>query len=33
MEFLEDNQICEWAEERGIRRGTGSNLDLPELTQ
>jgi hypothetical protein len=23
MEFIEDNQICQWAEERGLRCGDG----------
>ena len=31
MEFLEDNQICQWAEERGLRRGDGFAVRLPEL--
>ena len=31
MEFLEDNQICQWAEERGLRRGEHFEVHLPEL--
>ena len=31
MEFLEGNQICEWAVEHGLQRGTGVTLDLPDL--
>jgi hypothetical protein len=31
MEFLEDNQICEWAVERGLHRGDGFAVLLPEL--
>ncbi len=32
MEFLEHNEICQWAEERGLRRyGNGFAFHLPEL--
>jgi hypothetical protein len=31
VEFLEDNGICEWAEQRGLRRGSGFQVLLPEL--
>jgi hypothetical protein len=31
MEFLEDNQICEWAEEHGLTRGEGFDVNLPAL--
>jgi len=31
MEFLEHNQICHWAEERGLRRGDGFAVQLPDL--
>jgi hypothetical protein len=31
MEFLETNQICKWTEERGLRRGEGFTVQLPEL--
>jgi hypothetical protein len=31
MDCLEDNQICEWAVERGLRRGNGFAIELPEL--
>ena len=31
MDFLEDNQIGAWAEERALQRGAGSTLQLPEL--
>ena len=31
MEFLEGNQICAWAEERGLRRGDGLTVHLPDL--
>lgn len=31
MEFLEDNQICAWAGERGLRCGDGFAVELPEL--
>ena len=31
MDFLDDNQICKWAEERGLLRGTGFRVQLPEL--
>ena len=31
MEFLEDNQICAWAEERGLVRGSEFEVILPEL--
>lgn len=31
MEFLEDNQICEWAAERGLERGEGFDVLLPDL--
>ncbi len=31
MDFLEDNEICEWAKERGLPCGAGFKLQLPEL--
>jgi hypothetical protein len=31
VEFLEDNQICQWAEERGLLRGERFEVQLPEL--
>ena len=31
VEFLEDNQICEWAEQRGLLRGERFEVRLPEL--
>jgi hypothetical protein len=31
MEFLEDNQICAWAEEHGLVRGEGFEVRLPDL--
>jgi hypothetical protein len=31
VEFLEDNQICEWAEEHGIIRGEAFEVRLPDL--
>ena len=31
MEFLEDNQISEWASERGLERGEGFDVQLPDL--
>jgi hypothetical protein len=31
MEFLEDNQISAWAEERGLARGAGFDVLLPDL--
>ena len=31
MEFLEDNQICQWAEAHGLRRAEGLTVRLPEL--
>ncbi|SRR6266542_2733117 len=31
MEFLEDNQICAWAEEHGLARGDGFEVRLPDL--
>jgi hypothetical protein len=31
MEFLENNQICWWAEQRGLRRGDAFQVHLPEL--
>ena len=31
MEFLEDNQICAWAEEHGLTRGEGFQVRLPDL--
>ena len=31
MEFLEDNQICKWAEECGLLRGERFAVRLPEL--
>ena len=31
MEFLEANQICEWAVGRGLRRRDGFAVQLPEL--
>jgi hypothetical protein len=31
VEFLEDNQICQWAEARGLRRGDRFAVQLPEL--
>ena len=31
MEFLEDNQICKWAEEHGLVRGDAFEVRLPEL--
>ena len=31
MDFLEDNQICAWAAERGLPRGEGFDVRLPEL--
>lgn len=31
MEFLEDNEICEWAVKRDLRRGVGFEIQLPEL--
>ena len=31
MEFLEDNQICAWGAERGLQRGDGLAIQLPEL--
>jgi hypothetical protein len=30
-EFLEDNQICEWAEERGLVRHERFKVQLPDL--
>jgi hypothetical protein len=31
MKFLEDNEIAQWAEERGLPRGAGFDVELPEL--
>ena len=31
MNFLDDNQICAWAEEHGLQRGQGSQVSLPAL--
>jgi hypothetical protein len=31
MDFLEHNEICAWATERGLRCGTGLKLQLPEF--
>jgi hypothetical protein len=31
VEFLEDNQICEWAEQRGLLRGERFEVRMPEL--
>jgi len=31
MEFLEDNQICAWAEEHGLARGDSFEVHLPDL--
>jgi hypothetical protein len=31
VEFLEENQICEWAENRGLRCGEGFAIHLPAL--
>src|SRR5205814_1140506 len=31
VEFLEDNQICQWAEERGLHCGADFGVQLPEL--
>jgi hypothetical protein len=31
VDFLEDNQIGAWAEERALQRGAGFTLQLPEL--
>jgi hypothetical protein len=31
MEFLEANQIVQWAEERGLARGDGFEVRLPDL--
>ena len=31
MQFLEGNQICEWAEEHGLPRGEGFDVRLPDL--
>jgi hypothetical protein len=31
MEFLEENQICAWAEKHGLSRGGGSSVHLPDL--
>ena len=31
MEFLETNQICEWATEHGLVTGHGSSVELPIL--
>jgi hypothetical protein len=31
MDFLEDIEIGEWATERGLKRTSGSKIELPEL--
>ena len=31
VEFLQDNQICKWGEERGLVRGERFDVRLPEL--
>ena len=31
MKFLEDNEIAQWAEERGLPRGCGFDIKLPDL--
>jgi hypothetical protein len=31
MDFLEDNEICGWAEERGLPRGERFEVRLPDL--
>lgn len=31
MKFLEGNEIAQWAEERGLPRGSGFDVELPDL--
>jgi hypothetical protein len=31
MKFLEDNEIAQWAEERGLPRGSGLDVELPDV--
>lgn len=31
MRFLEANEICQWAEDRGLARGSGFPVELPNL--
>ena len=31
MDFLEDNQICEWSEDHGLHRGERFDVHLPQL--
>jgi len=31
MKFLEDNEIAQWAEERGLPRGAEVDIKLPDL--